>query len=1523
MSRRGLIERLAESNRERYGTDDGRAMLGLLDLAFEHPWIYVFELVQNAVDAGARSVSVRIREDQDGLVFQHDGDSALGREEVEGLSKVSRSTKGVASVGFMGIGFKSVFGRFLQARVSGWGWKFRYDIPVVIGDFGDVHVDQLGAVLPLWDDGIAEPDEGFTTRFELRGRRDQEAEIGADLAQFLPSDDKTLLAILADAGVRRLEVEDSVWALSVDGGDVEGSAYACALCGDVVFTWCLFSVAFRPSRDAIAKFLERRQIRPAAADKAEVYAAASKERRVLGVLPLDELGVPVPPARGRVYATLPTAVEVSFGLHIQADWLLNISRTSLGEIEDDAWQRDIADRLASLIAVFLKWVAQTLRSRAAATAAYAALRRPEPERRGLEAILSEARWLQRLRDELQSAKVVPVWVDGGSSVAFETPERTIVPPAPLGRAFEDEPALKPGALLKGQVLARNVLGQSGRELLMAIDLMKEMGQREIEDVWHAGLEHWWSGFDDDDDAKRDLLFRLWAAVWESATGGNWSVDGIRCVRTASGAWRSVEDTSFFDEPLPSRNEPGGGRMRELVEGFIDWSEYIPEAWTQGLRQAASREWPDGYNTVARDFIETHASGVGLTELIRDAADQVDQTDPVDVVAIVALGQWAKNRRRPDLLVRVLGETQDGQRGFKPESALISAPYVRGQDREALFPGIPVISDQYLEGGPTADPAEWRVFFKDAGAKGGVVVETVRKRQAWDTEAVGVFLGRDLDGQEYANNAGFALEDFVIKPQLPKSDAPAEIRAAVSGWLDDGFEALRGKGRRQASYTFRKAKVAIGKRPSKWVKGLSSLAWVPCRNGELRRPGETLSESDPSRPDAPTSVLSTDLVVALENEGLKFGTEVPESPSLLRLESTGHRLSSEAFAMLLRDVRASVAATEDETLFEQVLRKTGVPASSGEFVPVERIVGRVGGGRLRSRLGGWVVPLEEFSEEVRAELEHRQFPVAVAETTTGRQALAFLRDVWRRALDAPDRLADEVRDLLPVAYAYCLEDWVEDAALKRDWDEALAEAAVFVDRDWVVLADVAGEVFLDDVDDRRFLPVAAKVRTVTGGHLGETLEKQIRVARELGLPLVSESVHMEWAESGTVETNWSPRFRQVCELVAAARAGDRGTTAMPDTSWVLRTIQELMLRVRFQDAEAENVLVHARLHDGALTVAGRPVEFGADAAKELLHELGYRQRADLSADLTAMLIALDDEEGFRLAAQKFRRSFAPDFQLALSQDPGRVVELASCQTEQRHDDAGEEPVGEVKEPGGADLVAGSSGGSREESAEPKQEKAASDGDSTEAGDAATRTEGGGGPSSSFTRERRLAMQRAAVEEVKRAKDALKAALVGEMALPMDAETDSVTEVEETVPRTRDGGLGDEVYRLVAAEYERNCGREPELGDPNQPGWDLRSIDTESGVERLIEVKGKGCLWESNEVVELSRAQVRKAFGELQDDRLWYLYVVERVEDDEYVVLPIRNPVGAASGWMLAANGWREVAEDEGQVVLPGEVDDVGD
>ncbi len=599
---------------------------------------------------------------------------------------------------------------------------------------------------------------------------------------------------------------------------------------------------------------------------------------------------------------------------------------------------------------------------------------------------------------------------------------------------------------------------------------------------------------------------------------------------------------------------------------------------------------------------------------------------------------------------VVSET--GQRGLPVREALLAIPYVDyGKDRGLLFPANPAISPAYLDQDPKhASSREWRAFFEEAGAKGGLEVRTVKEwaGRGWGKERVAEFLGWEVSAVPWPNQAGYELLDFEIVPELPDPDAPDEHRAALTTLLDDSFNVLRGKGLRQCKYVWRSSYTCTGGAQSAWVIKLSKLAWVPCEDGELRRPQDALPGADPAREDAPVAQLSPELLSVLEQEGVKFGTAIPEATSLRRLAAVGFRLDAEELAELLSQCRHQVTSDKDRGLLDRALQELTVPSSNSQRFPLDRIVRRVGGSH-RGGLGGWVVPVDRIEDVVRRELEHPNFARDFPDTTTGGQALDYIREVWKRARSSPEGLANEARDVLPTAYAYCLEDCQEDVALSEQWEEAATEAVVFAERDWVVLTE-ADNTYLDDIEDRRFLPGQLQVRIVTGGHLGHSKSQQLCTAEAIGLPLLSSSVTMEWhfGEETSVAEEWVSRFDIICRLLQRVRGSEQEesdkvgieTEKLPRLS----PVRELALDVRVLDGDTEHVPVNARLHESALTVAGRPIQFASDAAKELLREFSFGQRADLAADLTGMLTAINAEQDFCLAVDKFRRSHAPKFEL---------------------------------------------------------------------------------------------------------------------------------------------------------------------------------------------------------------------------------------------------------------------------------------
>ena len=576
--------------------------------------------------------------------------------------------------------------------------------------------------------------------------------------------------------------------------------------------------------------------------------------------------------------------------------------------------------------------------------------------------------------------------------------------------------------------------------------------------------------------------------------------------------------------------------------------------------------------------------------------------------------------------------------------------------------------------------------------------------------------------------------------------------------------------------------------------------------------------------------------------------------------------------------------------------------------LDRIVKRVGG-RLRGALSGWIVPLERIGDTLRTELEYSDFPREFPDTTTGSQALDYIRHVWKRARSSHESLANEVRDVLPTAYAYCLEDCAEDASLSERWDVALPEAAAFAEREWVILTE-ADDIHFDDIEDRRFVPSHVRLRTATGGHLGHSRDQQLRTAEAIGLPLLSSSVILGWRggeQTLVVADEWVSRFELICELLQRVRSNDRRedtrTENEPGTPPAFIHARKLAADVRVGNGVIKHVPVNARMHNGALTVAGRPLEFGADAAKELLREFSFWQRAGLAADLTGMLTAIGSErKDFRLAVEKFKRSHLPELESPTTPLPDLDNDgiAGSGDRPPRTAATSEETAGEGWSPNlSTEGVSFSGDSGSGESDLP--------GDAPAGKSKKSEQRGSGSTGGSYTKERALSQQNALTKQ-------LKSSLKGEIAPKQ--ESDSTGEVG-TINGDSGADLGDEEYREVAAQYEREAGRNPELGDPRQTGWDIRSTDPKTRAVRLIEVKGKGCPWDKDEVVELSRAQIRKAFETTgkQAGASWYLYVVEKTDDGNYQVLPIASPVDVAAKWILEGKSWRMVAENPKHITIP--------
>jgi hypothetical protein len=134
-------EKIRDENIARYGWDT--AVLDLLGQLYSERTHFLFELIQNAEDAGATSLTFNLFDDR--LELRHDG-RPFTEADVRGVCGVGKSGKSLTAIGKFGIGFKSVYAYTKTPRVYSGGEHFgieRYVRPFAVSPLAGLGRDTV------------------------------------------------------------------------------------------------------------------------------------------------------------------------------------------------------------------------------------------------------------------------------------------------------------------------------------------------------------------------------------------------------------------------------------------------------------------------------------------------------------------------------------------------------------------------------------------------------------------------------------------------------------------------------------------------------------------------------------------------------------------------------------------------------------------------------------------------------------------------------------------------------------------------------------------------------------------------------------------------------------------------------------------------------------------------------------------------------------------------------------------------------------------------------------------------------------------------------------------------------------------------------------------------------------------------------------------------------------------------------------------------------------------------------------
>ena len=377
-----------------------RGFLSVLEKQFARSDLYLFELLQNAVDDGATVVEFSLKQPPTNnsnqnattasLQMTHNGRSFTPLD-VLGLSSVGLSTKsrqGKRTIGFMGVGFKAVYKRYARVSIDDGTYRFVYQEPPnnTLG-YGWV-------MLPLWQQQQQQESSEDKTgwcRFSLEQPRGGPANIRRDLL-VLP---RTAPPLLGRAALVKMvgpttpgTIPPQQWILDWNGkhhtiersritsyasytGNQHGNNNGSELITVTITTnksktgtsstkanrWLFLTHKYKPSQAA-----------------AETYRNHTKRthegmEEVCGFIPLIGENHDVPHTlspsssssstapSGWVHSVLPTKIRMPVPIHFQGSWLLSVDRQQVQDLTDNVWNGEILQQFPHIIATLFRWAA--------------------------------------------------------------------------------------------------------------------------------------------------------------------------------------------------------------------------------------------------------------------------------------------------------------------------------------------------------------------------------------------------------------------------------------------------------------------------------------------------------------------------------------------------------------------------------------------------------------------------------------------------------------------------------------------------------------------------------------------------------------------------------------------------------------------------------------------------------------------------------------------------------------------------------------------------------------------------------------------------------------------------------------------------------------------------------------------------------------------------------------------------------------------------------------------------------------
>ena len=826
------------------------------------PWSFLNEIIQNSVDAGARNIRMSVGDNT--VDIQHDGSEPLNADAVKGLCGFALSTKGLDSVGFMGIGFKSFTGFFERVTISDDGISFLLQAP-----FKGKQVDLKALYSPTWVSKPLVRQNGMTTAFRFQGPK------GSTITRFSQLTDSINLMDLAVIGsgsryVETLRIDDYEFRINNEGNNV--ISVAVSKDGEEINKiHCLVletevSLDEEATDEMKANRLVRekdkdiktitRKVRLLKEFDAEICEDGNLQKlipkKIVKARPSWNTPKKYP---GKMFCLVSLGQDFPFNIGIDSDWIMDAERNNLRpEPEAGSWHRQLLSALPGLIREYLEWLPDDLSPGERATALDIfpdALWEPTS---GLEFTVDDA-FKEILREELSNCNFI-LCSDGQLRSPLEARDIPEGPRNMVGKAYETLtrdcftcPILDTKAIRKDTISYLEKL--TG---FLQYPEISEMKEEEIKSLWDE---------DNPDDYKHILDILTDITTYDEKDEQKIKTRGPKVLPDAKGSiWTNILGPQLAFWPLPIQN--GVERLIHValikshpeVKDTIEVHKSLREIKTKG-HQSHSKP---GYNWKKK----AKESSTKIMEKVTGL------NLPRDNKNVLAMFCYCLRIDKPEDITFLTSTSGP----IEKENCVIGPPFANEKIR-AMFP-----EQIFTYDGPkdkVKDKDKVNDFLKRAGA---ISVKPTLLSEEMDEDQTKEFLHGKLPPPGKKNQTYDTL-DWTWGIQL---DSCKDMEA-LSRYLSEPDEELIdaiGRAKPHLKITWKYGQGGPKNRSyssldCSWIADLRDVAWVSCADGKLRKPGEASIPPQGEEPVGKQAILTEETIRIYTDNGIRFGPNLPDDP----------------------------------------------------------------------------------------------------------------------------------------------------------------------------------------------------------------------------------------------------------------------------------------------------------------------------------------------------------------------------------------------------------------------------------------------------------------------------------------------------------------------------------------------------------------------------------------------------------------------------------------------------------------------